>query len=269
MSRIDLDLEPEQYHAYPAVSSGAIRTFALQGPWMYCARHITHEIESEDSNAKQLGRASHAACTDPSYFDKHWGVIPSHMPNGDKINRTYKEHKTYIDPIRAEAKEKYKEIVTEKELEEIRQMVNSVMDNPAAARYLTKDAGVEKAVINNDEETGLKVKALVDLDLGTTIVDLKTTRRSTVGLFIADAINFGYDYQAAHYLDVTGANEFIILGVRNKPPYEAMAYKVPDEDIRVARDKNHETLRKIKECYELGSWHSIGWGELNLLRRDK
>lgn len=236
---------------------------------MYCARHITHEIESDDSKSKQLGRAFHAACTNPEYFSDHYAIIPNVMEDGTDINKRMPSHREWLADREAEAIAADKDWVSADQVEPIKRMIESVMDNPATSRYLIRDGGVEKAVISQDRETGQDIKALVDLDLGSIIVDLKTTRRSTVGWFADDSVKFGYDYQAAHYLDVTEADQFIIIGVRNEPPYEAMAYSVPAEDIKVARDKNHETLRKIKECHDLGSWHSLGWGELNLLRRDK
>ena len=79
---------------------------------------------------------------------------------------------------------------------------------------------------------------------------------------------YGYHFQAAHYCDVFEAKQFFIIAVRNFEPYETMVYEVPPALIEEAREINHDTLRQIRDCRELGTWHSPNWGKVITLEKD-
>jgi len=105
--------------------------------------------------------------------------------------------------------------------------------------------------------------------MGGVLVDFKTTRCADSPAFMKEAIfKYGYHFQAAHYCDVFEANQFFIIAVRNFEPYETMVYEVPPALIEEAREINHDTLRQIRDCRELGTWHSPRWGRVITLEKD-
>lgn len=256
-----LQISIAEYHERPEVSSGMIRCFATEGPWMCYHKYGLRDIERPDSDACQLGRAFHAAIAIPEQLDDFLEVMPATMPDGEEINLRKKDHRVYKAEREFYAKSSGKEFVTSDEYDKITRMVESVYDNPAAKPYVGRtDGGHEVACISKDPVTGLDLKALADIHLGDTIVDFKTTRFSTADEFVRDAFKRGYTYQAAHYLKCFGAQKFVLIAVRNERPWESMVYVVPKTRIQDAMQSNQSILKHIKSCYDTGSWHSLGYG---------
>lgn len=258
------DISPEEYHKLNAVSSGMLRCFSIDGPWMCYHRFITKTVESSDSDEKRLGRAFHLAmATGDESWRKKYVIIPRQI-RGQEINLRKPSHRLYVQEIKSHAAMVGLESLYEEELDPLKSMIDSVFDNPAAHRYIGR-GNPEVPMTAMESDTGMAVKALGDIELDDCIVDFKTTRHSTSNEFVRDAIHKGYDYQGAHYCDVFGRDKFVIIGIRNKPPYEAMVYAVPPSRLEKARVRNKAVLQKISDCMSLGSWHSIGWGEENEL----
>ena len=81
------------------------------------------------------------------------------------------------------------------------------------------------------------------------IIDLKTTRDSSPESFRRSAYNYGYDRQAAFYLDGFKADEFWFLVIEKESPYRVGIYKASDEFIEGGRQKNQSLLKKYKEFF--------------------
>ena len=85
------------------------------------------------------------------------------------------------------------------------------------------------------------------------IFDLKTTRYATTDEFIRyDLTKFGYDIQAAWYIDTLqllgyNINYFIFLVVQNMNPYNVYAISLHDSLIEQGRSKYQEILNKYTE----------------------
>ncbi len=126
------------------------------------------------------------------------------------------------------------------------------------------DAGyVERVQLWNDELTGLPCKSQTDIwvpDEGL-IVDVKTTSARSYGEFLSHCEQYGYDRQAAFYLDGNPqANRFVILGVQKRAPFEvfyfeASAYRPFLEN---GRKKYRCLLRDIhRHGFIPSSWHQM------------
>lgn len=106
-------------------------------------------------------------------------------------------------------------------------MRESVLCNKFAASVL-EVAQVEQVQLWEDKVTGLPCKAQLDIWVAQNelIVDIKTTSARSYREFLKSCEEYGYDRQAAFYLDGTpGARRFVILGVQKQAPYEVFYFE--------------------------------------------
>jgi hypothetical protein len=286
-----LNITPTEYHDLPGISSGGIRCFAKEGPLMYHSRYVLKENQPADSSAKRLGRAFHLAMSDPSDWYKEFCVVPPVLEDdeqlaairsswngrhtkaclevGTEVDMRTGPHREYIELKRQDASAHGREWITRNELDKQAHMINSITESAAAMEYVgIADAKTEAACVNIDKATGMEIKALGDVVLPATrtIVDFKATRQTTANGFIRDALKkYSYQYQGEWYTRVFEYDSFVIISVRNEPPYEAMVYRIPPEVMTEVRERNDFHLDALWGCYDQDSWHSLGWGgELDL-----
>lgn len=93
------------------------------------------------------------------------------------------------------------------------------------------------------------------------LCDLKTTRSARKEDFSKDIAEYGYDVQAAFYLDVykaaTGDDArtmFAFIVVENTPPHEAAVYVLDPEDVGRGRAKYINWLARYMDCLEKDHW---------------
>jgi hypothetical protein len=91
----------------------------------------------------------------------------------------------------------------------------------------------------NEDRYDLECKAKIDIEADETIGDVKSTSALTLAEFIALIIEYGYDRQAAFYLDGRNKKRFIFFGVSKKYPHPTftVAYNWNDPIIIEARKK--------------------------------
>lgn len=301
-----LSIPAEQYHAFDAISSGAMRCFAMDGPLYYYVGYVARTAKPKTSEAKELGSAFHKAMEDRSAFDESYLVLPSEIEDdefcarvadaldvsgsgakrpvcGDAINLKLPSHRLYLDLWRQFAADKELEIITPENLDRVRRMIDACYDNPAIEEYLGHGRA-EVTCVHTDPETGLKLKALVDLlfpgDRGW--LDFKTTCRGRIDDFWRDFRNRGYGYQFDHYELVTGITNKKVVAVSTGPDvYEAQIIDVPSEVLEQCRQQNEDTRRKLRQlhndaidcpCDSAGIpfvFHSDSWGsEIDAMELD-
>ena len=114
---------------------------------------------------------------------------------------------------------------------------------------------IEASVFAQDEDTGLPLKARPDLWVEDhTLVDVKTTDDATVEGFSRTVTSFGYHIQAAHYLEMTGAENFIFVAVERKAPYAVGIYKLDAEWLQAGANLRRKAITLLHECKALDSW---------------
>jgi len=74
----------------------------------------------------------------------------------------------------------------------------------------------EKTVFWKEEITGIDCKARIDLLTPNAVIDLKTTSEYTQEKFESRFAEYGYDLQAAFYMDAVGLERAIIIGVSKR-----------------------------------------------------
>lgn len=303
--RLWLDISPAEYHTLPAVSSGGLRTYELVGPLEYHAAYVANTKVSSETTAKRMGSAFHLAMEDPESWKDSYILLPAEAQDatlvaavssaipenskaqppvlGQPLDMRKPFHKLYVDMLTTNAEEAGKQVLTQAQFEIIDLQISSVYDNKDCLEFVGKktSSNVEMACVWECPLTGLAVKALIDLLVGDTVVDFKTTRARNPYEWLREVENMGYGYQLAHYLYVTGKPEFRFITVTSEDSLKTgshceanLWHGVPSDLVRW-QDKNISTLHAIASHSRLSedfddledsqgvplAWHNEGWGE--------
>lgn len=257
------------YHSRPELSHSAAKCFSQEGPWEYYHRYVLRSLPDRESPSLNLGRAFHAAMEDQEAWQASFVEEPVFVTikgSREEINRRKPSHRQALEEWETEQRLAGKTILRSGEVDSVREMTLSVLDNPAAVEYLQATGAQEIAGFAVEETTGIAVKALADLWLpdwpeGSTVLDYKTTEDCTPEEWARKAIEkWGYNFQGDWYTGVFHAERFVNVVVRSKPPWECWVRVMNPSVIRRAREQNLRTLRQIKERKEKDDWHNNGWG---------
>jgi len=152
-------------------------------------------------------------------------------------------------------------IITTSQFNAIILMRESIMKHPAAARALS-GGKISRAFFWKDQVTGLQCKAYPDLTNGNTIIDLKKCRDASRAGFARAVANFGYDVQAAWYLDggamlgeiAPDEGHFVFIVCEDTPPYAVAVWELEPQSIGFGRQKYRRLLNLYLDCVTLDSW---------------
>jgi len=177
------------YLGQHALSSSSCKKL-IESPKSY-ATSLTES--SPDSQALRDGRLTHLCVLEPHRLDEFTFV------DGTKASKSFK----------LTAEELGKDLVyTNLELNKAQKIAKAVLANEEAAALLN---GCEFEIPAIGEFMGLPFRGKADAKKGTTIIDLKTT--ANIHDFEYSAKKYSYDLQAALYLDLFDADDFIFLVV--------------------------------------------------------
>jgi hypothetical protein len=152
-----------------------------------------------------------------------------------------------------------KDIVTADEYEMVSAMRDTFLGK-ALTRNLLKGASVEGVAVWTDPATGIELKARLDIYKPGAVFDLKSTSTQTKEDFLRDAYKFGYHRQAAWYLDaaraVTGQafDEFFIVAIEKKAPFDLSVYRVDQSMIALGRAENAQNIALYATCLASDVW---------------
>ena len=107
----------------------------------------------------------------------------------------------------------------------------------------------EVAMVWEDSLSSVRCKGKVDILNGNTIVDIKTTQDASFEAFRRSAYKYGYNRQAAFYLDGFGAKEFVFIVIEKKAPYNIGVYHCSDDFIESGRDEYSSLLMDYKKYF--------------------
>jgi len=177
------------YLGQHALSSSSCKKL-IESPKAY-ATSLTEG--SPDSQALRDGRLTHLCVLEPHRLDEFTFV------DGTKASKSFK----------LTAEELGKDLVyTNLELNKAQKIAEAVLANEEAAALLS---GCEFEIPAIGEFMGLPFRGKADAKKGRTIIDLKTT--ANIQDFEYSAKKYSYDLQAALYLDLFDADDFIFLVV--------------------------------------------------------
>ncbi len=211
------------------------------------------KVPQEDTPAMAFGRASHVFLLEgEDAFVKECAVIPAGI---DRRTKAGKE-----DWAHFEVMNQGKTIITAEELRKIIEMRQALLKHPFAPKLLA-DGVSEQTVIWMDQDTEIACKCRPDrIPSGNkgVLVDLKTCSCAGEYEFCRDVVKYGYDLQAAFYLDgireATGTyfDAFCFIALSKEPPYQTEVYILDGEFIQYGRDEYRRLLRIEAGCRKAG-----------------
>ena len=253
------DLSDAAYHAdlapRPSLSSSLTRKLIDRSPlhaWTACPR-LNPAHEPKTSDAFDMGRAIHAMT-----LGKGAGIAVV-----DADNWTTKAARQDRDAARDAG---------------LTPMLAAQYEAACSARnqiwhVLGDDFGIDIATGRNEiaafaEIDGVWCRALVDhapVDARRPLIDIKTTTNASPDACVRSVADFGYDFQAAHYLDVWEAatgerREFRFVFIEKEPPFGISVVELYDNEddeadwMLDARHKCAEARRIWGECLKTGHW---------------
>ena len=216
--------------------------------------HLKWRMENppEATPALIFGQALHAAVLTPEDYGRQFAVMPN-------VDRRTKAGREAWEAAAAEAQGRTQ--IAFDWAEQIAGMVQAVRGNPMAERLL--DGPHETSYFWADTLTGEACKCRTDAetDVGDMhlIVDLKSCQDASTDAFMRDALNYGYDVQAAMYTDgykaVTGQEaSFVFLAVEKNPPYAVNILQADTLFMQHGQDRYRNLLGLYHECRQRNQW---------------
>lgn len=206
----------------------------------------------EATPALIFGQALHAAVLTPEDYGRQFAVMPG-------VDRRTKAGREAWEAAAAEAQGRTQ--IAFDWAEQIAGMVQAVRGNPMAARLL--DGPHETSYFWADTLTGEACKCRTDAEtvIGDMhlIVDVKSCQDASADAFMRDALNYGYDVQAAMYTDgykaVTGQEaSFVFIAVEKNPPYAVNILQADTLFMQHGQDRYRHLLGLYHECRQRNQW---------------
>lgn len=218
--------------------------------------HFKYSMEHpEDTASLAFGRALHKYVLEKDDFDNDYTVLP-------EINRRTKAGREQYEQYLLEAKGADKELISQEDMDVIKEMYTAVMANEEAKQLLTGEH--EKDFFWTDDSTHEKCKCRPDC-LTTYkgqkyIVDYKSTDSCEGGHFERSCRKFGYNFQAGMYTEGIFQNTleqygFVFVAQEKKAPYAVRVYFCTPEFVAQGYDKFRELIGIYHSCKQTGNWY--------------
>ena len=235
-------LPASEYHAYPSLNNSGIKQL-LKSPAHYQAYLAEPH---EQTKAMLIGSATHSAVLEPHLFEAEYIAMP------DGIDRRTKEGKAAYAELEASGKT----ILYADDYENVLQISKAVRTHDTAGRLL----GMGEAEVSIFTEIdGVPAKCRADWLRQRCIVDVKTTDDASPEGFARSIAKYGYDIQAAWYLDCCAAAgieayTFVFVAVEKSAPYAVGIYELDYASLEVGRSKYQRALSLWKHCTATDEW---------------
>jgi hypothetical protein len=232
------------YHDGPGLSSTSIKEI-LKSP-----AHL-RGAEWEEKDSFRLGSAIHAAMLEPDVFERDYVVWTGATRSGKAWEAAAK--------IAAETSQT---ILTLKE----KAIVDAAVERFAGStvwRHFTRGAEYEVAAYATDPETGVLMKAKLDvINEDLEIGDIKSTALcvSTPEVWMREVFNRGYHVSAAYYLDVWALalgfqlSSFIWAVIEKAKPFGLRFFVCPGDYIVAGRKDYRKALVTFAQCQKEDAW---------------
>lgn len=234
LKKMDDDSFYYGYLSKHALSSSMCKSL-LEGPEAY-AKKLKEPPKAKEPQAFRDGRLIHLLALEPHRIEE-LTIIDS--TKGSKLYKLAVEEK----PAQT--------VYTTAELNRCKDIADAVLENKDF-NNIVKDASFEVPSISN--YNGLPFRGKADVLLAGIVVDLKTT--SDIDSFNQAALLYGYDLQAALYLELFESFEFKYIVV-DKKTKEVKTVQFSDDFIKSGYDKldlateNYYKYLENKDFYDL------------------
>lgn len=260
------NLSAEEYHAdKTAMSSTGIRKILKQSP----AHFLSHWTGMDDDDGDvekehfRYGRIVHMALLEPKEFLNRY-VIEPEFTGKTKDGKESKQSKEAKDKRAAWWAQQHESaiIVTQQEYNDLIGTVGSIQSHEQA-RNILRNGMFECSGWFRDPETGVKCRFRPDCltpdpenPSRVVLVDFKTTRDSSEGLFSHHMAEYQYQVQLAFYAlglrSIYGEypTQIGILYVEKTAPYDVGLTWLDDDDFEDGMRRVRHALEIYKVCRE-------------------
>lgn len=251
-------IDAEAYHADPAarpsLSSTLAKTLLAQSPlhaWTISPR-LNPDFEPIEKKTFDIGRAAHREllCAGADY-----AVIPEELlaSNGAASTKAAKEfiaeaRSSGLTPIKAAEAEIVRAMAMKAHdrLDQLKVWLDT--DRSEMAAFAEIDGTMCRCMVDNAPENAREP-----------LYDFKTTADANPQALERAIMNYGYDVQAAHYLDVwkaaTGEDRrFRFIFQEKEPPYEVAVIELGQDSLSMARKKIARARTIWRECISSDHW---------------
>lgn len=248
------------------VSSSGLKKI-LESPLHFLWQQTEPESSEDELEPAhfRIGRAAHMMVMEPAKFRDMHIVVPEftgytkdgrESPNSKEAKD---KKKAWLDKLPPGAL-----FLTQKELEDLTGMVESLMSHPQASAFF-KNGKPEVTGRFTHRPTGIRCRIRPDYisytpDGGLYIFDIKTTRMDNKALFASDAAKRRYHLQLAFYrygmAQIIGKQPeaVALVAMEKTAPYSTWVYWLTDDDLDVGMAWNEEALRNLKRSLTTGKW---------------
>lgn len=245
----------QEYRQHPAVNKSTLWEMRKS------PAHYKYALEHPrpDTPALRFGRALHMAVLQPEEFNQHYVL----MPEIDRRTKAGKEE--YLRFVEYAGD---RELISQDDYETICGMVEAIWAEPEATDLLD-GCECETPIFWVDDATGIECKCRIDAHKAGVVIDLKSCADASTNAFMKDALRYGYDAQAAHYLRGYRAQygttaDWYFIAVEKAPPYAVNVIHAGDAFIERGTWTLIDLMDKLKECRDKDSWPGYGKNELIL-----
>lgn len=196
-----------------------------------------HKIKSKSLD---IGKAFHIMVLEPSKLDDNVVVFEGKTRRGKAWDEFSIENAD-------------KTIISTSEWNMLNEMSNIIFENGEAMNFINSS---KREIVEVWENNSIKCKGKVDMVINHNpnsgkkiLVDLKTTKDSSIESFRRSSWSYGYDRQAAFYMDGFEADEFWFIVIEKESPYRMGIYKASDEFIESGREKYYNLIQMYREYF--------------------
>ena len=273
------------YRKAPGISSTQVKTFANQSAAHYHHHFLGEPAVRAESAAMVLGSLVHCLVLEPDQVHSRYQVLDE---SDDNVLRTVPQLRSWLQQrdlsqagnkqelterimqhdadapvwsvIQERMKEKHQKLIKRDVMQQAQNMANSVTDHPKV-RVLLQNGEREVSVWSQHDDTGQVIKCRPDLlqSGGGLCIDLKTCQCAAPRKFIRNVIDFGYDLQQAHYLQVLNSagidvDTFVFIAVESEPPYLTQIYLLDMKASTASLKRWQRIMQRLQQCQEEDYW---------------
>lgn len=242
---VKYDMPAAEYFAHPAVNQSRLKKLAKANT----PRHFKASLDKPEPDKGEFafGRALHTLLLEPEKFDESVLVWKDTASRAEKYKKFALENPG-------------KDIILASEAESLPLMADAFRTHPLS-RGILNGARKEVTIFWADAVTNMGCKARLDiLHEDGVVYDIKTARDASLMGFAYDAKSYGYDRQAAWYLDAATAafgekfTKFGFVVLEKEEPFEVQVFYCDEASIERGRQKNARDLAVYAHCLRTGIW---------------
>ena len=199
-----------------------------------------------------MGGCFHDMVLEPECLDEEYAVKPTEIDGKSPLTKYYKESFAEMQAERPDA-----QWLKADDWKTCEGMANAIMGNPVFTHYASDVEAIAEGSGYFDYN-GAKCKVRPDLYTGT-ILDLKSTQDASPAGFRKSCRTFGYDFQAAWYMEAMRAmglpvRQFIFVCVEKTEPYLTATYTLTESEIDRHKPRMQRACDLWATCMDTGVW---------------